>query len=190
MFRSFISVCVLSLSMNNAYADSLIDELFSDLQFGVTVINQSVDTSIRSATSKTTFSENSNGFGIYADKYYRGKYRFNAAFSYVDYTDFYISSLTASADYLFPYSNNIALFAGATTGAVIQGYSADSLSYTTMGLTYGIQFGGIAYTSKQLMLELGYRLRPVDLETDLTYNASTTTVDELSETYFSVLILF
>lgn len=190
MLRSFISVYALLFFINNASADNLMDELFSNLHFGVTVIDQGVDTSIRSATSKVTTSENGNGFGIFADKYYRGKYRFNAAFSYVDYTDFNIRCLTASADYLFPYSNNITFFAGATTGAVVQAYSDDNLNYTTMGLIYGIQFGGIAYASKNLMLELGYRLRPVDLETDLDHIASTATVDQVSETYFSFLMMF
>ncbi|MCW9012189.1 MAG: hypothetical protein OQL06_00285 [Gammaproteobacteria bacterium] len=190
MFRSFLAVTILAFSINNAYASDLMDELFSNLIYGVAVINQSVDITMQSPGSSVTTSEDGTGFGIFADKYYRGKYRFNGSFNYVDYDNFYIDTLTASADYLFPYNANITFFTGATVGAGMQVYSDSSIGDASIGLIYGVQLGGIAYINKNLMLELGYRLRPTDMETEFAATGAVGTVDELSETYLSILLMF
>ena len=190
MLRSLIAVCILGLSINTAQAGDLMDELFSNLLIGVAVIDQSADVSMTSGTTTTTSSEDGSGFGIFADKYYKGKYRLNATWNYVDYDDFYISSLTASADYLFPYNANITFFTGGTIGGAMQSYSDASVTDSAVGLVYGVQVGGIGYVNKHLMLELGYRLRPTDLETDFEATGATGTVDELSEMYLSILLMF
>ena len=190
MFRSFLAVCVLTLSSTSVMANDFMDELFTDLLYGVAIMNQSADVTVGTGASATTTSEDGSGFSIFADKYYRGKYRFNGSFSYVDYDDFYISTAMAAADYLIPYNANITFFAGASAGGAIQVYSDSSLTDGALGLVYGVQLGGIAYVNKNLMLELGYRFRPTDLETDLETTSTTATVDELSETYLSIMLMF
>ena len=190
MLRSFFAACILGLSINTASASELMDELFSNLLIGVAVIDQSADVTISNGTTSTTTSEDGSGFGIFADKYYKGKYRFNGTFNYVDYDDFYIASIIAGADYLIPYNANITFFAGGAAGFAMQSYSDASVTDSSMGLVYGVQAGGIGYVNKNLMLELGYRLRPTDLETDFETTGATGTVDELSEMYLSILLMF
>ena len=54
----------------------------------------------------------------------------------------------------------------------------------------GIQLGGIFLASQHLMLELGYRQRATNLETDLTNVAAVATIDKVTETYLSLNIIF
>ena len=162
----------------------------SDLFYGLGVINQKVDVTVTSGGSSATGSESSSGLALFADYYYRSKYRFNGTLGYVDYTDFYTLSVTASADYLFPYDDRTTFFAGVTGGGISQVYNDSSLSDMAVSYLAGYQLGGIWLASRNIMLELGYRQRSTDLETDITSTGAVATVDQVSETYLSVYFLF
>lgn len=164
------------------------EPFFSDLSYGIMFISQSVD--VTNSATTTTSSESGSGIGIYADKFYQNQYRFNGTLSYVSYDNFMITSLTAAADYLYPINANVALFAGVAAGGAGQKYSGSSFSDMSMALVYGAQLGGIMFVSDNLMLELGYRLRMTSLETEITTPASTDSIDELNETYLSLIISF
>lgn len=167
------------------------ESFFSGLSYGIMFISQGVDVTNDTGTASTTRSETGTGIGIYADKFYQNTYRFNGTLSYVSYDNFMITSLTAAADYLYPINANVALFAGVAAGGAGQKYSDSSFSDMSMALVYGAQLGGIMFISDNLMLELGYRLRMTSLETEiLTTPASTDSVDQLNETYLSLIISF
>ena len=58
-------------------------------------------------------------------------------------------------------------------------------------MVYGAQLGGIVFISDNLMLELGYRLRLTNLETEISTAPGTTeTIDQLNETYLSLVVSF
>ena len=102
-----------------------------------------------------------------------------------------ITSLTAAADYLMPVSSNLALFGGVAAGVAGQKYSDSSFSDMSMAPVYGAQLGGILFVSDNLMLELGYRLRLTNLETEITtLPASVDTIDQLDEAYLSLILSF
>ncbi len=162
-----------------------------DLMYGIAVINQDVDISIDTGSgTPVTTTEDGSGYGVFADMYYRSTYRFNGAVSYVDYTDFYIISATASADYLIPINDRFTFFAGVTGGAISQKYSDSSISDIALSYLAGAQLGGIMVAGKHLMVELGYRQRATNLETELTNLSATATVEEITETYISLNIIF
>jgi hypothetical protein len=167
------------------------ESFFSNLSYGIMFISQSVDVTNTSGATSTTSSETGSGIGIYADKFYKNTYRFNGTFSYVSYDNFAITSLTAAADYLIPVSSNFALFGGAAAGVAGQKYSDSGFGDMSMAMVYGAQLGGILVMSDNLMLELGYRLRLTNLETEITtIPASIDTIDQLNETYLSLVISF
>ncbi|TNF35991.1 MAG: hypothetical protein EP315_04865 [Gammaproteobacteria bacterium] len=167
---------------------SVSQTLYADnLMVGVAVINQEVDIKLSTGSTQT---EDGSGFGIYADYYYQGKYRFNGTFSYVDYTDFYITTATLAADYLIPINPNVTLFAGVAGGGAGQSYSDASATDMAIALLYGVQFGGIMFVNEHLMLELGYRIRSTDLETEFTNTTTTATVEDMNETYLSLIVMF
>lgn len=161
-----------------------------NLLIGIAVISQEVDQKIVTGGSTSNATDDGSGIGIYADYYYRNKYRFNGTVSYVDYTDFYIATATAAADYLIPVNANFTLFAGATAGGASQSYSDASASDMSLALLYGIQAGAIMFVNEHLMLELGYRIRSTDLETEFTAVNTTITIEEMNETYLSLIITF
>jgi hypothetical protein len=162
----------------------------ANLLYGIAVINQDVDVSVSSGGTTLTSTEDGSGFGVFADMYYRGTYRFNGTVSYVDYTDFYIISATASADYLIPINDRFTLFAGVTAGGISQKYSDSSVSDMALSYLGGVQLGGIMVAGEHVMVELGFRQRFTDLETDLTSQAAVATVDEITETYISLNLMF
>ncbi len=182
MHRFIISIGLLLTFSNPALADNLL--------IGVAVISQEVDQKIASGGSTVNATDDGSGFGIYADYYYQNKYRFNGTISYVDYTSFYITTATVAADYLIPVNANFTLFGGATAGGAGQSYSDASASDMSLALLYGVQVGGIMFVNEHLMLELGYRIRSTDLETEFTTSNTTVTVDEMNETYLSLIITF
>lgn len=164
---------------------------FSNLSYGIIFISQSVDVTNTSGASSTTSSETGSGIGIYADKFYKGRYRFNGTFSYVGYDNFAITTFTGAADYLMPVSGNLALFGGVAAGIAGQKYKDSSFSDMSMAAVYGAQVGGILYLSDHFMMELGYRLRLTNLETEITtLPASIDTIDQLDEAYLSLIIGF
>ncbi len=162
----------------------------SNLFYGIAAISQEVDVEITSGTGTITSTEDGTGIGIFADYYYRGTYRFNGTFSYVDYSNFYTTSLTASADYLIPIDASFTFYLGVTGGAIGQVY--DDASFSDMATSYlvGAQLGTIMFVSDQVMIELGYRVRSTDLETDLTAISAVSTVDELNEIYLGFHLIF
>jgi len=166
------------------------ESFFDNLSYGVILISQSVDITVDTGTTSATGSESGSGIGIYADKFVGGKYRYNGTLSYVSYDDFAITSLTVGADYLMPMSSSFALFGGVAAGGAGQKYSDAGFGDMALGLVYGVQLGGIMFVSDNLMLELGYRLRLTNLETEITTPAATATIDELSETYLSLVLSF
>ena len=182
MYQKFLLFCLLMAVSQHART--------ADLFYGIALLNQEVDISVSSTGNTLTTTEDGTGFGIFADKYYRGTYRFSGMLSYVDYTDFYITSATASADYLIPINATFTFFAGLTAGLTGQVYSDSSFGDMAASYLAGAQIGGIMLAGDHLMLELGFRQRTTDLETDLTDISAVATIDELSETYISVYLLF
>jgi len=162
----------------------------ADIFYGLAVLSQKVDVSVTSGGTTLTSSEDGSGIGVFADMYYRGTYRFNGTISYVDYTSFYITSATAAADYLIPVNATFTLFAGLTAGVTGQVYNDASFSDMAMSHLVGAQLGGIMVAGDHLMLELGYRQRATNLETDLTNASAVAKIDKISETYLNINILF
>jgi len=178
-------VFILLFTSINANAENFMDNTI----LGIAFINQSVD--IEASGTTFTGSDSGTGLGIYLDKYYKKTYRFNGTFSYITYDDFDISQLMVSTDYLLPMSPEISFFGGVAIGGAIQKYSEASISDAALGLVYGAQVGGIAFINDNIMLELGYRLRPTSIETEVTsVPGSVLTIKDLSETYFSILLMF
>jgi hypothetical protein len=164
---------------------------FSNLSYGIMFISQSVDVTNDNGTTSVTNSESGSGIGIYADKFYKQQYRFNGTLSYISYDNFIITSLTAAADYLVPVSANIALFGGLAAGGTGQKYNNSGFGDMSLALVYGAQLGGIMFVNDNLMLELGYRLRMTNLETEITTTpVSTDTIDQLDEAYLSLVFSF
>ncbi|RDH81165.1 MAG: hypothetical protein DIZ80_13695 [endosymbiont of Galathealinum brachiosum] len=162
---------------------------FDNTIFGIAFINQNVDIEV-TGTNAGSFSDSGSGLGLYLDKYYKKKYRFNSTLSYVTYDTFDITELIFSADYLVPVSPQISFFGGAALGGALQTFSDSSASDGALGAVYGVQLGGIVFINNNLMLEAGYRLRPTSIETEITGSTDIVTIDDLSETYISLLLMF
>jgi len=183
--NKIVSVFTLVFASFAAQAESILD----NTMFGVSVINQDVNVAVKLAGTTVNVEESGTGFGVYLDKYHQGKYRFNTTLSYVGYDAFDFASMTVAADYLVPYNKQLSFFAGVSAGGGMQQYADMSLADASSGLLYGAQLGGIAYLNKELMLEVGYRQRIVNVETDID-SGGTTLVDEQSELYLSFLLMF
>ena len=167
------------------------EPFFSNIQFGLVFISQSLDVISSNGTTTTTSSESGSGFGIYADKFIGDKYRLNGTLSYVSYDNFAIISATTAADYIVPMNANLALFGGLAAGVAGQKYTESSASDMSLALVYGAQLGGILFVSDNLMLELGYRLRLTNLETEITTApGNTDTIEQLNEGYISFVVSF
>ena len=167
------------------------EPFFSNIQFGLVFISQSLDVISSNGTTTTTSSESGSGFGIYADKFIGDKYRLNGTLSYVSYDNFAIISATTAADYIVPMNANLALFGGLAAGVAGQKYTDSSVSDMSLAMVYGAQLGGILFVSDNLMLELGYRLRLTNLETEITTApGNTDTIEQLNEGYISFVVLF
>lgn len=186
--RKIAVILFVLLLSNNSNAEGIFDNTI----FGLTYINQNADISITSPASTLPRSYSGSGFGLYLDKYYKRKFRFNGTLSYINYESFDLGQLMVSADYLIPLNARYSFFTGAAVGGAIQKYSdASSIADSSIGTVYGVQAGVIAYINDYLMVELGYRLRPANIETELTSVADAViTVDDLSETYLSFLLMF
>ena len=187
--KRYLSIFGLLLLSNISQADQLF--------YGIAIISQQLtqEVSVISPASTTTVKDTGSGLGLYADYFYKGHYRFNGTVSYIDYDNFNLASLTASADYLIPFDSSLTFFAGVTAGGAAMKYSSASVGDTSLGTLYGIQTGAIVFLSNGLMLELGYRFRPANIETEILNPATkvleaTSTVDELNETYLNLVISF
>lgn len=175
----FLLLTIPTCSYANYFDDNYI--------FGTSLIQQYVD--IESAANGSS-SDTGIGIGLYLDRYYKQKYRFNSSLSYVSYSQFDITGITVSADYLFPAATQFSLFAGASIGAALHKYDEGSFSNSAADAIYGIQLGGIKYLSDNYLIELGFRLKVTDLIIATTLPASKTTINNLNEIYFSVLFMF
>ena len=160
----------------------------SKLFWGISAINQEITLNLNDGINTTSSTDDGTGLGIYADSYYQNSYRFNGTLSHVNYTNFSISSLTASADYLIPINSQATFFIGATAGAATQIYSGSGVTDSAFAALYGIQLGSIMVLTDSIMLEAGYRMRFTRLETEFTGTPVTTTIDEINETYLSLII--
>ena len=172
---------LLLLLSGNSHAEKLF--------WGISAISQEVNLTINNGTTSTTTTDDGTGFGIYADMYHQNKYRFNGTVSYIDYTSFSITSVTASADYLVPLNPQATFFIGATAGGAGQVYSGAGVSDSAFAGLYGIQTGAIMLLGNNIILEAGYRLKFTSLETEFTGTTTTTTLDELNEIYISLTLL-
>ncbi len=167
------------------------ENLFDNSIVGIAFINQDVDIKVSGAGSSVTGSDSGSGLGLYLDKYYKKKYRLNGTLSYISYDDFDIIQFMTSADYLIPFNPQLSFFSGVAIGGALQKYSDASIGDAALGVVYGVQAGGIVFINDSLMLELGYRMRPTNIETDIsTLPGTVTTIDDLSETYISLLLMF
>jgi len=169
---------LLLLLSSNSHAEKLF--------WGISAISQQVN---QSSSSGLTATKDGTGLGIYADIYYQNKYRLNGTVSYVDYTNFFLTSATASADYLMPINAQATFFIGASAGAAGQVYSGGGIADSAFAGLYGVQTGAIMLLGNKLILEAGYRLKFIDLETEITDTMTIVTVDELNEIYLSLTIL-
>jgi hypothetical protein len=182
MHQRFVLFCLLLALSQQAKA--------ANIFYGIALLNQEVDISVSSAGGTLTTSDDASGIAVFADMYYQGRYRFNGTVSYVDYTSFYISSVTASADYLIPINASFTLFAGVSGGVTSQVHSDSGVADMAMSYLAGAQLGGIMVAGDHFMVELGYRQRVTDLETELTNIAAVATIDKISETYLSLNFIF
>lgn len=175
----------------NASAESF----FKNSIFGLSALTQGVDYEV-SGNSITTISNSETGAGLelYLDKFYQRSYRLKASFSYVAYDTFDISQLMFSGDYLMPVNSSLTLFAGGALGGAMQKFSDGGIADASLGVVGGVQLGGILFVNNSLMLEMGYRLRPTSIETELLDSSGAVTqlsvVNDLSEAYFSFLLMF
>jgi len=165
--------------------------VFDNTIFGVSFISQSVDIEVTTTGTVTESTDSGSGFGLYLDKYYKKKFRFNSTLSYIGYDTFDIAQLMFSADYLLPVNSRISFFGGVAAGGALQKYSDVGAGDSALGAVYGVQLGGIAFINDNLMLELGYRLRPSSgIETEVVNTDSIISVTDLSEVYFGILLMF
>jgi len=192
MFKRLLLTFILIASTSNSLAENIL--------YGISFINQDITQEIKPTSGSSSQVETSgSGLGIYADLFYKNQYRFNATLSYIGHTgsninNFNFTSLTASADYLIPIDSNFTFFTGVTVGTAAMIFDGSSISDAALGSLYGVQAGAIILLPANIMLELGYRIRPAKIETDIVGSSGTisgiSSVDELSETYFSLVIYF
>ena len=168
----------------------------SQTMYGVSLISQKITQDLKlTGGSSTESSETGSGIGLYADLFYKRHYRFNGSVSYSSFDNSKILSLMASADYLFPINYNISLFSGFTIGGALLTFNDSGLSDGSIGSIYGLQLGVISTLPYGLMLELGYKIRPANFETEITdpttgAAVATSTVTELNETYLNMTYRF
>ncbi len=188
MFKRLLLTTIIVFSSSNLLAENV-------QYYGIAAINQDLTEKITQTTGGTTTTKSSgSGLGIYTDLFYQNKYRFNATLSYIGYTDFDFISLTASADYLIPIDSTFTFFTGVAAGGAGMIYSGSGISDASLGTIYGVQAGAIVFLPANIMLELGYRIRPAQIETDIVDSSGAVTakssVDDLNETYLSLIITF
>ena len=188
--RQYLSIFTFLFIFNT---QSQADALF----YGIALINQTVTQEIKSvapaAPSSISIDESASGLGLYADYFYKGDYRFNGTISFINYELFKLTSLTASADLLYPLNSAYTLFTGATLGSAAMQFNGGSLSDSSLGTLYGIQAGAIGFFSNGIMIELGYRLRSANIETDIFdagIRVATSSINDLNETYLNLIITF
>jgi hypothetical protein len=192
MLNRLLLASVLLLISSNALAGNTL--------YGITFISQSITQEITPASGSSSLLETSGtGFGLYIDTFYDDTYRVNTTLSHVTHTDlnttdFTFTSLKASADYLIPVNASFTFFMGATIGGAAMVFDEASISEASLGTLFGGQVGGIVLLPANIMLEFGYRILPTKIETDIVNTSgavtSTSSIDELSEGYLSLVILF
>ena len=123
IIKRYLSIlCFLFLS-SATHADQL--------YYGIALISQELTQKIQPISPSgplATSKDSGSGLGLYADYFYKGDYRFNGTFSYIDYDTFNFISLTASADYLFPIDASFTLFTGITAGGAGMKFNDSGLS--------------------------------------------------------------
>jgi len=166
------------------------DNLLNNLRYGITLLNQDLSFDIDSATGVVSDSQNASGFAVFAEKYSQQKYRFSGSLGLVSYTGSKVLSANLSADYLYPISGRTALYGGMSLGAAGQQYDGNSLSDMSLGLVYGGQLGTLFFINKNLTLDLAYRLRSTDLESNISTSGSSITTTRLDEIALGFVVSF
>jgi len=185
--KKLICILLCLFFASSIQAASVLDNIV----FGVSLIRQDVNLEINTSGSTVNRSESGTGLGVYIDKYYKRKLRFNSTFSYVGYDSFNLAELTVAADYLVPLNRKVSFFAGLSGGGGLQKFSDSGISDASLGLIYGAEIGGIAYVDSNLMLESGYRKKISNIKTEVTSVSGTNaSLDEVNEFYFSFLLMF
>jgi len=185
--KKLISILFLSLFVSHTQAGNILDGAV----FGVSLIRQDVNLAINIPGSGFSRNESATGIGVYLDKFYKRKYRFNSTLSYVAYDSFDLAELTVSADYLVPLNQRVSFYAGLTGGGGMQKYSDVGISDASFGLVYGAEIGGIVYVNSNLMIESGYRKKLSNITTEVTsVSGMVVDLDEINEFYFNFLLMF
>ena len=180
------SILILFLLVSSP-VPSLADYFKDKYIVGAAYIRQNADLKADRAEASDT----GNGFGVYLDKYVKHQYRLNSSLGYIRYSDFDITEIVFSADYLFPVRHSISAFAGASIGLGTQKYHDASISDSATGSIYGVQLGAIKYINNSYLLEMGLRQRNANIKTKIESTpVSENRIESLNEAYISVLFMF
>lgn len=181
-----LTICLVTPSIAVS-AESFLDEL----SFGVSVLRQEASLTLTTDGNDIRYTDDATGIELYAEYYHQGKYRYKGSLARIAYDGFDITELVLAADYLMPLNPQLSLFAGVAAGAALQQFPGTSLSDSSSGLLYGAQLGGIYYLNRHFMAELGYRLRMMSLETEVSgISNSRVELEQLDEIYISLLLMF
>ena len=176
-----LMLCAISLPV---YASGLLD----NLRYGIALVNQNETLELKSGGTVASASHSSSGFALFAEKYYRKKFRFSGSLGLTSHPGNKIINATLSADYLYPIDGRTALFGGLAAGGAGQQYDGSSLTDMSMGLVYGAQLGALFYINHYLSIDLGYRLRISSLKSEVTGTSDTITATGLDELYVGFVI--
>lgn len=186
-----LNILILAILLASSPVVLSAERFLDDLNFGVSVLNQESSLTLKTAGNNIRYTNDATGIELYAEHYYRGKYRYKGSLARIAYDDFDITELVVAADYLIPMNPQFSLFAGGAAGVAVQQFADTGLSDSSSGLLYGAQLGGIYYLNKYFMAELGYRLRFTQLETEVNgASNSRIELEQLDEMYISLLLMF
>ncbi len=171
----YLHIILLFMSLSvSAQAGSLL----KNLRYGVGAVNQKLVFDAVSDTSSVNTSESNTGFSIFAEKFFKRKYRVSGSAEFVSHTDSKIISTTLSADYIHPIDGRTALYGGLAIGGVGQQYNGSSLTDMSLGTLTGAQLGAVFFINNHLTIDLAYRLRRTNLEAEVAgTNVLITTTD-------------
>ena len=179
---------ILKLILLTGFSSPLHAGYFQDnYLFGASYIHQYADLKAERGSA----AETGNGFAVYLDTYIKHQYRINSSLGYIHYNAFDITELVFSADYLIPIKTSYSAFAGVALGVASQKYKDTTLSNAASGSIYGTQIGIIKYINNSRLLEVGFRQRNTDIQTDIdSIPVSKITLQSMNEAYISVLFMF
>ncbi len=185
--KSYKQIFILFLFSGNVLASGT----SSETHYGISLMQQTAELEIIHSLGVDRKTENGTGIAAYLEKYYSTKYRLNASLGFISYDEFYILESILSIDYLMPLTAKSRLFAGISTGAAMQTFENADASDGAVSFIYGVQLGAMSYFEYDKMFELGFRLRPTRLETNVEQPQGTRVeVDSLNEIYVNFWVKF